>query len=330
MTSALATLSAADLPSYLRALNVVPDDVDVTVTPLGGGVSAIVLLAQWDGRAVVVKQPRAQLAVDDEWIFDRARAFVERDCLSVLAERMPGAAPELVFVDEERFVVGMTAAPPGGVLWRDEHDRGVTDPRHTDQAARLLGRLHETTAGDAALAERFAAQWPLLEGRVAPYHRAIARRHPDLATRIEDEVARLLGTRRCLVHGDFSPKNLIAYPDRMIMLDFEVAHWGDPAFDVAFLLALILLDGISHGDSSFTEQAVRFWRHYRVEAGAAAADPSDVVAELGCIVLARVDGKSRLPHLTGTVADSARRYGRALLTDLRRASVEETLAACPS
>jgi hypothetical protein len=115
----------------------------------------------------------------------------------------------------------------------------------------------------------------------------------------------------------------------MLMLDFEVAHWGDPAFDVAFLLALVLLDGIRHGEGSFAQQAFRFWQLYRLEAGAPAADPADVVAELGCIVLARVDGKSRLPHLTDAVADRARRYARALLTDLRTASVEDALAACP-
>jgi aminoglycoside phosphotransferase (APT) family kinase protein len=131
------------------------------------------------------------------------------------------------------------------------------------------------------------------------------------------------------VHGDFSPKNLIAYPDRMLMLDFEVAHWGDPAVDVAFLLALVLLDGIRRADDAFTTQAFRFWQLYRLDAGAGAAAPADVVAELGCIMLARIDGKSRLPHVSYAAANSARRYARSLLTDLRRASVEDALAACP-
>ena len=61
--------------------------------------------------------------------------------------------------------------------------------------------------------------------------------HPDLAGRIEAEVQRLRATRSVLVHGDFSPKNLVAYEGRMMMLDFEVAHWGDPAFHAAFLLS---------------------------------------------------------------------------------------------
>jgi 5-methylthioribose kinase len=286
-------------------------------------------MARWTGGGVVVKQPLADLAVADDWPFDQARAFIECDCLRLLAERMPHSAPEVVFVDEDRFTFGMTIAPTGGVIWRDEHDAGVAEPRRTVHAARLLARLHATTAGDARVGDRFAAQWPLLQGRIEPYHRATARRHPDLAPWIEEEVTRLLHTRRCLVHGDYSPKNLIAYPDRMLTLDLEVAHWGDPAFDVAFLLALVLLDGIRHRNRAFIAEARRFWRIYAQESGSAAADPAALIAELGCVVLARVDGKSRLAHLEGRSAELGRRYARALLLELCDAGVDEALAACP-
>ncbi len=212
----------------------------------------------------------AELAVDDPWAFDRERVFVERDCMEVLGERLPGSSPEVVFSDDERIVFGMTIAPPGGVLWKQEHDAGKADPARTELAGELLGKLHAVTAGDAALAGRFGAAWPLVQGRVDPYHRTVARVHPELADAIEAEVERLLACQRCLVHGDYSPKNLIAYPDRMLMLDFEVAHYGDPAFDVAFLLALVLLDGMRHDDPAFAAEARRFWRVYRGAAGAAA------------------------------------------------------------
>ena len=98
------------------------------MSALGGGISNTVLLAEWEGGAVVVKQPLAQLRVDDEWSFDRARVFVERDCMATLADRLPGSAPEVVFSDDARYVFGMTLAPRGGVVWRDEHDAGA-DPR---------------------------------------------------------------------------------------------------------------------------------------------------------------------------------------------------------
>jgi aminoglycoside phosphotransferase (APT) family kinase protein len=315
-------LQASELPAYLRELGVAPATAEVRARTLGGGVSNVVLLAEWEGGGVVVKQPLAELAVEDVWAFDRDRIFVERDCMALIAERMPGSAPEVVFSDEDRFVFGMTVAPPGGVVWRDEHDSGEADPARTELAAELLGRMHALTAGDPGVAERFGASWPLIQGRVDPYHRTVAAAHPDLADRIEAEVQRLLATRRCLVHGDYSPKNLIAYPDRMLMLDFEVAHWGDPAFDVAFLLALVMLDGIRHGASAFAAEGRRFWRVYRAAAGATAAEEAAVVAELGCIVLARVDGKSRLP-LEPAVQERGRAYGRHLLNDLP--SLEEAL-----
>jgi aminoglycoside phosphotransferase (APT) family kinase protein len=307
-------IDATQLPAYLRGLGVAPADGEVRARSLGGGISNVVLLAEWDGGGVVVKQPLAELAVDDVWEFDRDRVFIERDCMAVLGERLPGATPAVVFSDDERFVFGMTVAPSGGAIWKQEHDAGIADPARTELAAELLGRLHAVTAGDEALATRFHASWPLIQGRVDPYHRTAAQAHPELAERIEEEVDRLLATRRCLVHGDYSPKNLIAYPDRMLMLDFEVAHWGDPAFDVAFLLALVMLDGMRHDGAAFFAEARRFWHVYRRTAGPAAALEPAVVAELGCIVLARIDGKSRLP-LSPTVQERGRAFARHLLTD---------------
>ncbi len=310
----LGLIDATRLPAYLRGLGIAPVDGEVRARSLGGGISNVVLLAEWDGEAVVVKQPLAELAVDDVWTFDRDRVFIERDCMAILSQRLPGSTPAVVFSDDERFVFGMTVAPPGGTVWKEEHDAGVADPAQTELAAELLGRLHAVTAGDEALATRFDASWPLIQGRVDPYHRTAALAHPELAKLIETEVERLLSTRRCLVHGDYSPKNLIAYPDRMLMLDFEVAHWGDPAFDVAFLLALVLLDGMRHDDAAFFAEARRFWHAYQRTAGAAAAEDAAVVAELGCIVLARIDGKSRLP-LSPTVQERGRAHARRLLTD---------------
>lgn len=310
----LGLIDARRLPGYLRGLGVAPATGEVRARSLGGGISNVVLLAEWDGGSVVVKQPLAELAVDDVWAFDRERVFVERDCMSVLSERLPGACPAVIFSDPERFIFGMTVAPSGGTVWKEEHDAAVPDPARTHHAAELLGRMHASTVGDEALAARFGDPWPLVQGRVDPYHRAAARANPELAVYIEAEVERLLATRRCLVHGDYSPKNLIAYPGRMLMLDFEVAHWGDPAFDVAFLLALVLLDGMRHDDAAFFAEARRFWHDYRSAASAAAAEDGAVVAELGCIVLARIDGKSRLP-LSPTVKERGRAHARHLLID---------------
>ena len=48
-------------------------------------------------------------------------------------------------------------------------------------------------------------------------------------------------TRRALVHGDVSPKNILVGPAGPVFLDAECAWWGDPAFDLAFCSAHLLL-----------------------------------------------------------------------------------------
>jgi 5-methylthioribose kinase len=322
-------LDASSLPSYLHGRGVAPDGSDILVTPLSGGISNVVLRADWSGGAVVVKQSLPRLRVEAEWEFDRARILVERACMDVLAARLPGSTPTVVFSDDRRFVLGMSCLPAGGVVWKDAHMAGELNPGRTSAAAELLGGLQRSTAGDSELAARFDDLMPLEQGRIDPYHRTAAVAHPDLAGRIELEVRRLLATRSVLVHGDFSPKNLVAYDGRMMMLDFEVAHWGDPAFDVAFLLSHLVLGSCHHEHlaDGFVDEAVRFWRTYRSSARAVAAEDAAVVVELACLLLARIDGKSPVEYLTDERKRGAvRRYARALLVDDGCRQVEPALA----
>src|SRR3954447_13417880 len=307
-------LDETNLVTYLRERGVAPAEGAVPVRALSGGVSNIVLLAQWAGGGVVVKQSLARLRVAVEWLFDRSRIFIERACLEALGDLLPGDAPAVVFADDADFAFGMTVAPPGGEVWRDVLREGRFDAATTEHAAVLLGRLQAATADDVELARRFDERMPLMKGRVDPFHRFVADVHPDLAGVIGAEVERLLATRSVLVHGDYSPKNLIAYADRVLVLDCEVAHWGDPAFDPAFALCHLLLDGCHHRDARATANARAFWRAYGA-AGGQAHDAAAVVAELGCLLLARADGKSPLPDLSEPTRAAVRRAGRTLLLD---------------
>ena len=59
-----------------------------------------------------------------------------------------------------------------------------------------------------------------------------------------NEADRIQRTALALVHGDWSAKNFLVSKDRIIILDWEVAWFGDPAFDAAFFLNLIYLKSL--------------------------------------------------------------------------------------
>jgi aminoglycoside phosphotransferase (APT) family kinase protein len=312
-------LTQASVASFLRERQIGPPRAPDAIEPLSGGISNIVLRIAWPEACIVVKQSLPQLRVAEEWTFDRARLLIERDCMATLGTLLPaGSVPDVVFCDEDRYVLGMTCAPPGGEVWQDALLAGRVDVATAGRVGALLRRLHVGAAARDDLRERFASLMPLEQGRLDPYHRTAAARNPDLAAAIEADVARLLENRRTLVLGDFSPKNVIAYPDRVLLLDFEVAHWGDPAFDAAFMLCHLVLKACSRpvDATAYVRAARELWAAYHGDEPALARE-ADVVDELGCLLLCRLDGRSPAEYLT---APDARERVRAiartiLLTD---------------
>ena len=74
----------------------------------------------------------------------------------------------------------------------------------------------------------------------------MARAHPDLQPAIDSLIHDMQATpARRFVHGDYSPKNMLIDPQgQLMLLDFECAHAGDPAFDLGFFLTHLFLKGL--------------------------------------------------------------------------------------
>lgn len=312
-------LTIGSLPAYLVARGVVPAGAEPEVEVLGGGISNDVWRVRWvgGGDGIVVKQALPLLRVEEVWAYDVGRSAVEHRALSAIGRLLgPGHAPAVVFADDERHVFGMECAPTGGAPWKERLLAGEIDMRDAYRAGELLGRIHAASAADPEVAAEFADQTTLIEGRIDPYHRFTAARHPDLASAIGAEVERLLATRRALVLGDYAPKNLLAYPDRMLVLDVEVAHWGDPAFDVAFCLNHLCLKALHLPPRRALLVALARALHGAyAEVAPGLADEAAVVAELGVLMVARVDGKSPAEYLDERSRDLARAIGRSLVLD---------------
>jgi 5-methylthioribose kinase len=311
-------LSAGNVVEYLRSAGRLPDG-PVTVRALGGGISNVVLRVDSGADRFVVKQSLPRLRVPEVWEFDRSRILVERACMDALGRLLPpGSVPVVRFCDPDNFVLAMSCAPPGPI-WKDELLAGRVETVTARHVGALLGALQSGAESDPTLAAGFSDNRVLVQGRTDPYHRTAAAAHPDLAAVLEADARRLETTRRTLVLGDLSPKNVVAYRDKALLLDFEVAHWGDPAFDPAFCLTHLALKALHlpHLASEFVAAAEAFWDAYRRTAGRASSPTldADVALELGCLLLARVDGKSRAEYLTEPERAAVRGLARGLLGD---------------
>ena len=292
-----------------------PTDVVTRVESLGGGVSSVVLLVETAQSRYVVKQPLERLRVAEEWHAGRERALIEAVALDFARRTLPESIPSLVDRDTIRYALTMTAAPRHWRSWKELLLAGRVDLQLGAHLGTLLGTLQAASRRDPDLLQSLGDLCLFEQLRIDPYHRAIARRHPDLAAPIQDVIEQLLEPETCsFVHGDFSPKNVLVGDEGSWLIDFEVAHAGNPLFDLAFMTSHLLLKAVHRSQDAGRLRGVAsaFLDAY-CSSGAPKFGSLDLARQVGCLVLARVDGKSPVEYLDPRGRDSARALGRRLI-----------------
>jgi Ser/Thr protein kinase RdoA (MazF antagonist) len=214
-----------------------------------------------------------------------------------------GAITPLVFEDHENHLLAMEAVPEPHENWKSMLLDGRLEEDHIKQFGRLLGKIHRGGYEHRREAARVFDDRSLFESlRLEPYYGYAAERVPEAATFLRALVAETRARRETLVHGDYSPKNVLVREGRLVLLDHEVIHFGDPAFDLGFSLTHLLskANHLPEKRNAFAHAARLHWSVYREEVGDLpwAKDLEERAARhaLGCL-LARVAGRSPLEYL---------------------------------
>jgi aminoglycoside phosphotransferase (APT) family kinase protein len=219
----------------------------------------------------------------------------------------------------------MTAAPEEHRTWKEVLFAGELEPNCNLEVAcgQLLGQLHTASWANSQIAATLDDRSYFEQLRIDPYYRQVARVHADLAPAVQRLIDSVWQNRHSLVHGDFSPKNLLVWPGHMLLIDFEVGHFGDPAFDLGFFLTHLVLKSIWAGKrrSEYLKIAEGFWQTYRTTMlqSVATAEFQSLEQRMlwnlaGCM-LARVDGKSPVDYLAPNQQSVVRELARRWIID---------------
>ncbi len=308
-------VSTNDFLALLRRDGVVRS-ADARLTPLAGGVSCEIYVVEDGGEKFVVKRALAKLKVKADWFADVNRNRTEWEYIRYVAQFLPEAVPVVRHVSTEGNYFAMDHLGGGFTNWKQLLLSGFADADAAARAGRLLAEIHRRSAGGVEVRRVFDTTRNFFQLRIEPYLLVTGAKHPALNPLFHAEAKRLENTRECLVHGDFSPKNMLVGSDRLVILDCEVAWYGDPAFDLAFFLNHLLLKALFHApkDTGIPAMVLQFWAAYQ------AARPS---AEIGprtgrlllMLMLARVDGKSPVEYLDEERRNFVRQFIGANLTE---------------
>lgn len=290
-----------------------------TARPLGGGVSSDIYRVDVAGRTLCVKRALAKLKVAADWRVPVDRNAHEAAWLRTVAGIVPEAVPRVLAEDAREQAFAMDWLDPHRYpVWKAQLRDGQIDAETASRVGDVLGRIHVATAGDSDVSARFDNDALFAAIRLEPYLLATAQAHPDLGDTLRALASRTAVTRRVLVHGDFSPKNLLIGRQGPVVIDAECAWYGDPAFDLAFVLNHLLLKG------AWQPQ----WRDRYLALYAALVDAyrghvrwepwpemeARTATLLPGLMLARVDGKSPAEYLTAHAAALVRDFARRELS----------------
>ncbi|MXO71799.1 phosphotransferase family protein [Alteraurantiacibacter buctensis] len=311
---------SSELVDFLHRTGLADQEDQGIWTPLAGGVSSDIWKVSTQSGDYCVKRALAQLKVAGDWKAPVERNATEWAFLEVGCRIAPGSIPKPIAHDPVAGLFAMEWFPPDRFgLWKSRLLAGRVDPAFAASVGDLLGRIHAATADDGELATRFATDTSFYALRLEPYFLAAAERNPQVAPQLRLLADRTAKTRRVLVHGDVSPKNILVGPRQPVLLDAEVAWFGDPAFDLAFCLnhlvikRRILPEWASSIDQALDDLTASYLGLVDWE------DPAAVAARaarlLPALALARIDGKSPVEYLS-----------RDQQADLRRSCVDAILA----
>ena len=317
--AALEPEQVQELIAALRRMHLVAKCEEPRLVALTGGISSVIAVAYTAHGPLCIKRALRKLKVEADWFAPVERNITEAAWLKVAAGIVPSAVPQILGEDAEAMAFAMAYLDPVQYpVWKTQLSEGSASVDTARAVGSVLIAIHRATAGSTTIQQAFAVDAAFHAIRLEPYLEATACANPECANELRALVAVTASTKRALVHGDVSPKNILVGPAGPVFLDAECAWYGDPAFDVAFCLTHLLLKCLWSPPYARLHLASFDALSAAYLAGVDWEAPSAMEARtarlLPGLMLARIDGKSPVEYLkSSNDRERVRRFARTYL-----------------
>lgn len=286
--------SEVEVSRYLVSEQLLGSNTGAEVSRLSGGVSCRVWKVVSTKGRWVLKQALEKLEVQADWFSDVERIHRDHQAMEQIGLIIPDSnVPKVLHVDYVNHIYMMTCAEEGAPTWKDLMMQGILNVETAKSAAKTLSLIHARSyLINDSLKQEFSNQKYFNQLRIDPFHRFLIQKYPQLSKPIHQLIDELSLQKTCLVHGDFSPKNMLVQQDgEIVLIDFEVAHWGNPVFDMAYCLGHLMLKCWHLKKyEKMLELIKSFLDHY-------SGSVNNLLCHLGLMLLARMDGKSPVNYI---------------------------------
>lgn len=291
------------LVEYLKLKRLLNDKSKCNIHYCKGGVSCTVAYVCIDEKPIIVKQALSKLKTKDDWQCDPNRMNIEFESNRIYHNLLPSNVPETYFYDSENYIYGREAVPDGCLMWKDYLMNGILSYPVARETIDTLSTVHNKCANDEKIKQTFKNKDVFYNLRISPYFEFTAEKHPeikDLSKKISDE---MMESEISLIHGDYSPKNIMVIDNGISVLDYEVSCFGHPAFDLAFFANHFILKAVKFKEFSCGYLCMLDFMIKRYFENLKYMDKKEFertfIETLSLLLLARVDGKSPVEYLVG-------------------------------
>ena len=297
---------------------------------LTGGVSSEVYHVKTNKNNYCIKRSLKRLLVKKKWIANTNRIKFEylwlKHCQNILKRNIPNTYE---FNNKKKYIVMEYLKTSQYKTLKQLYFNKIININTIRSISKHLYKIHSKSS-NYKTKKTFEGNYKnFYDLRLDPYFNEVGRVYPKYKGYIKKINENYIKHSNTLVHGDFSPKNILVGKNKIIYLDAECCNFGDPVFDLVFFTNHLLIKSIFFKDKSqeFIKLYISFYKEYLSNLSTKNFNSyiDRIIKMTPIMLLSRVDGKSPVEYINKVKIKNIIRKKSFLLLDSKISSLNDII-----